>query len=183
MESIRFDPIVSWILRAAMAALFAAAALHKIRQPRTFLETFSDYEILPDRFTLPGAVSLVMAEVALAVGLLFEPTRIPAGLAGAALLLVYGLAIGVNLSRGRQEIDCGCLGPAKGQSLSVGLVARNAVLAIAAVASSLPISSRSLHPVDAISFVGGVLVLALLFNAINMLATKPSPWPHPERIS
>ena len=69
MESVHLDPIVSWILRASIAALFATAAIHKVRQPEAFVETFSEYEILPERFTIPGVVMLIMAESSIAIGL------------------------------------------------------------------------------------------------------------------
>lgn len=183
MESVHLDPIVSWILRASIAALFATAAIHKVRQPEVFVETFSEYEILPERFTIPGVVMLVMAESSIAIGLLLDSTRVHASLAGVALLMIYGLAIGLNLARGRREIDCGCLGPANHQPLSNGLVYRNGILAIAAAAICLPVTGRGLQPVDAITLVGGVVVLVLLFQAIGLLASGASRRSNPERIS
>jgi len=183
MESLRLDPILAWILRTSLALLFATAAVHKIRDPRAFLRTFSDYELLPSLFATPGAIALVLAEVLITVGLLLEPGGHRAGLAAASLLLIYGLAIAVNLSRGRRKIDCGCFGPANHQPLSAWLVLRNGILALAAAATSLPVSSRSLHSVDAVSLLGGLLTLVLLFNAINTLAAETWLRPEPEGIS
>jgi uncharacterized membrane protein YphA (DoxX/SURF4 family) len=183
VEALRLDPILAWILRAALATLFAAAALHKIRTPADFLETFSDYEILPALLTIPSVVLLVAAEALVALGLLIEPIRIYAALGGVALLVLYSLAIGVNLLRGRHEIDCGCLGPAKDQPLSYALILRNGSLAAAALVASLPVSGRVLHPVDAITLFGGLVVVFLLFNAINMLAAIASPRPGQESLS
>ena len=183
MELIRFDPVFTWILRASLAALFATAAVHKIRDPRTFLHTFSDYEILPPLVTAPGAIVLVVAELSIAVALLIDPDAGRAGLAAASLLSIYTLAIAVNLLRGRRKIDCGCFGPAHRQPLAGWLVLRNAVLAMAAAAICLPISDRSLHLLDGLSLLGGFLTLALLFNAINVLAAESAPWPEPESLS
>jgi uncharacterized membrane protein YphA (DoxX/SURF4 family) len=183
MELIRLDPLVAWILRTALATLFAVAALHKIRDPRAFLETFSEYEILPRMLIVPGATALVVSEAALAVGLLADYDGVGFGLAAVSLLSIYALAISVNLMRGRRDIDCGCLGPAGRQPLSSGLVVRNGLLAAAAAATCLPVSDRNLNVVDGISLLGGLVTLVLLFNAINILAVQTWRWPMRENAS
>jgi hypothetical protein len=182
LEWLRLDPLVGWLLRAALAALFASAALHKIRDPRDFLRTFADYEILPERFVAPGAVALVAIEVAVAIGLLAVGGAV-VGLTAVSLLVLYSGAIGLNLLRGRREIDCGCLGPAFRQPLSSGLILRNAILATGAALCALPVSHRSLHAIDGISFVGGLATLVLLFHAINTLAAQTAFWPDRENVS
>jgi hypothetical protein len=183
MELIRIDPLVAWILRTALAVLFAAAAVHKIRHPRAFLETLSEYEILSRILIIPGATALVVAETALAVGLLADYDGVGFGLAAVSLLSIYALAIAVNLMRGRRDIECGCLGPAGHQPLSSGLVIRNGLLAAAAAATCLPISDRNLNLVDGISLIGGLVTLVLLFNAINILAVQTWRWPVRENAS
>ncbi len=183
MELIRIDPLVAWILRTALAALFAVSALHKIRDPRAFLDTFSEYEILPRLLSIPGATALVVGETALAVGLLADYDGAGFGLAAVSLLSIYTLAISVNLMRGRRDIDCGCLGPARRQPLSSGLVIRNGLLAAAAAATCIPVSDRNLNLVDGISLIGGLVTLVLLFNAINILAVQSWRWPVRENAS
>jgi uncharacterized membrane protein YphA (DoxX/SURF4 family) len=183
MELIRLDPVFAWVLRSSLAALFATAAIHKIRDPRAFLRTFSEYKILPRRLTAPGAIALVVAELSISIGLLVGARGYLAELAAVSLLLVYTLAIGVNLLRGRRNIDCGCLGPASRQTLSGWLLFRNALLTIGAAAICLPISGRRLEFVDGISLVGGFLTLLLLFNAINILTAQTWRWPEPESVS
>jgi hypothetical protein len=44
------------------------------------------------------------------------------------LLVVYAGAIGANLWRGRRHIDCGCGLGSRAQPISLGLIARNALL-------------------------------------------------------
>ena len=187
MEWLRLDPVVAWILRLALAALFAAAAMHKIRDPRAFQQTLADYEILPQGLLIPTAIGLAATECSISLGLIagiFPQTILGiagqnawAGLAASALLTIYGLAIGINLLRGRTEIDCGCLGPAARQTLSTWLLVRNGVLALGAALTSLPLSNRSLHVVDGITLLGGLVVLVLLFHTINLLASESSRWP------
>jgi uncharacterized membrane protein YphA (DoxX/SURF4 family) len=183
MEWIRLDPVFAWVLRCSLAALFAAAAIHKIRDPRAFLRTFSEYEILPRLIAAPAAIIFVVSEISIAVGLLIDPGGYAAGLAAVSLLLIYTAAICVNLLRGRRNIDCGCLGPTNRQTLSGWLVSRNALLLIGAAGVCLPISGRTLHLVDGISVVGGFVTLVLLFNAVNILAAQTWHWPEPESVS
>lgn len=183
MELFRFDPVFAWILRASLAALFAAAAVHKIRDPRAFLQTFSDYELLPSLVTTPGAIVLVVTELSIAIALLIDPDGGRAGLAAVMLLSIYTFAISVNLLRGRRKIDCGCFGPAHRQPLAGWLVVRNGILVVAAAAVCLPISNRSLHLIDGLSLLGGFWTLVLLFNAINILAAQTTLWPEPESAS
>jgi uncharacterized membrane protein YphA (DoxX/SURF4 family) len=199
MTSIHLDPVVSWILRLAFAALFAMAAAHKIRDPRGFRQTLSDYQLLPRTLLMPAAIGLVAVEVLITIDLLTgsithvftgmisdtiagRMANTPwAGLAACGLLLLYGLAIGVNLLRGRSEIDCGCLGPAGRQPLSSWLLVRNGILALGAALTTLPLSGRSLHAIDVITLSGGLLVLGLLFHTVNLLAADHSRWPTLER--
>ena len=63
----------------------------------------------------------------------------------------------INLMRGRRFIDCGCGGAT--QPLSIGLVVRNVVLAIAAMIALVPAPTRPLGWLDIVSMVAGVLVL------------------------
>jgi len=207
MESIHLDPIVSWILRLALAALFATAAAHKLRDFLGFRETLAEYEILPRTMLLPASIGLVVSEGLIAIDLAtgwitnaFVGATIGAlasagaegsvnsgvpwaGLAAALLLALYGAAIGINLLRGRSEIDCGCLGPAVHQPLSSWLLVRNAILATGALLASLPLSNRDLQAVDGITLIGGFILLSLLFNSANGLAADRSRWLSSESLS
>lgn len=183
MEWIRLDPLFAWTLRAALAALFATAATHKIRDHRDFLRTFSEYQVVPAWMIGPCGILLIAAEASIAMALLADPTSAIAGRAAAALLLIYSAGILVNLHRGRREIDCGCLGPAHRQPLSAWLVHRNLVLVASALAASLPMSERSLTVIDGVGLLGGFVTLMLLFEAVTGLAAQTWLRPERERIS
>lgn len=114
--------------------VFAQALAHKLRRPGQLARSVRDYDLLPGSLAVPAAVVLILSELSvlvliacafadLAGGL---PGRL--GLAAAALLLVlYGLAMGINLARRKLGLDCGCT---PGQTpISAGLVLRNLVLA------------------------------------------------------
>ena len=180
MEWIRLDPLIAWMLRASIALLLGSAAIHKLRDRRAFLRTLAGYEIVPSPFTVPAAIALIAAELSIAAGLLASDDGFQPAIAAATLLLLYSTAIGLNLLRGRRDIDCGCLGPAHRQPLSVWLLVRNALLIVAAGAAGLPVSERGLNLVDGISLLGGLTTLVLLFNATQLLAAQTWRWPERE---
>jgi hypothetical protein len=159
------DPVVGACLRAGLALLFAAAAWHKLGRVREFRAALAAYRLLPGRAVPAAAAALAAAEVAVALALLLPSLGAAGPIGAAALLLFYAGAIAVNLLRGRREIDCGCGGIAGAQPIAWGLVLRNAALSAAAAACALPLARRPLVWVDAISLVGGVAALALLYAA------------------
>jgi len=182
IEANPLDPLVSWLLRSALALLFASAALHKLRDLEDFRTTLADYEILPSAWVSVGVGMLIASESGVAI-MLLGVGGAAAGLASLVLLTLYSFAIGLNLMRGRREIDCGCLGPAFRQPLSPGLILRNAILGVAAAAVALPVGVRSLHAIDGISLVFGLVTLALLFHAIQILAAQTWSWGDRENAS
>lgn len=167
------DPVLDVALRAGLAALLASTALAKLRDLGGFAAAVAGYRLLPDRLAGLAAVGFVAAELALAAGLWLAPLREIAGFGAAALFALYGAAIGVNLARGRRDIDCGCGGPLGRQALSGGLVARNALLSAAALATALPAAPRAWTWLDAIAALAALLTAALLYAATNRLLARP----------
>ncbi len=171
-RSLALDPIPIWLMRGALAVLFAYSASHKLRDINAFDATLRGYRIIPESWAKPAAWSFPAVELCL-VALLLLPQWAPlAGMAGAALLSIYSIAIGTNLARGRRDIDCGCLGPSQRQPLSSWLLARNGLLIIAAVSASHSPAPRTLAWIDGVSLIGGLMTLALLFLAANQLAAN-----------
>ncbi|MCP5067694.1 MAG: methylamine utilization protein MauE [bacterium] len=164
------DPAFSWILRGSLAALFAVAAAHKLRDLETFGETLRAYQILGSRWVAPAGAALVLAELGVAIALILSPD-VRVGAAGAVMLLgLYSFGIGFNLARGRHDIDCGCLGPSARSPLSGALLVRNGVLAIAAMLAGFPAAPRALHPIDAFTIGGGLVATVFIFIAAQQLA-------------
>ncbi|MFT4887250.1 MAG: hypothetical protein ACJA2D_001499 [Pseudohongiellaceae bacterium] len=167
------------------ALMFALAALHKMDDRNTFLSILKAYKIIPRFMLRASALSIPMLELMLALGWL------QAGLLGssypmitalsACLLVVYGLAIAINLLRGRTNIDCGCsLASAKKstaddnghesqQSISINLVWRNVCLALLTLTALTPITARQLGAIDYIGLAGALLVLVLLYASLTQL--------------
>lgn len=121
-------------LAAFIALVLVRAALHKAADPVRFEGVLADYRLAPD-FALPWLVrGIPLAEAACALALAIPASRAAGGLAAGGLLLVYAAAMGINLVRGRREIDCGCGGPP--EPLGWGQVLRN----LALTASLAPIA-------------------------------------------
>ena len=167
------DPVIDITMRAALALLFAGAVQHKLRDPRHFTATLAEYRLLPARLAPAAAVCVILAELGILLALVLRPAWGAA--AGAALLGLYGAAIGVNLARGRRHIDCGCGGPAARREISGWLVARNGLAAGAALATALvPVASRGLVWLDACTVVAATTMLAASWSASDhLLALAP----------
>lgn len=159
------DPVVGGTLRGALALLLVGAALHKLRDRAAFRAALAGYGLLPGS-SLPAVASLLAAaELAIAAALLLPAGARTAALAAAGLLALYAGAMLAALAAGRRGIDCGCAGPAGAKPLGPGLVARNGMLVVAALAASLPATPRSVSWLDAVTVTGAVAALACLFAA------------------
>ncbi|HZR83707.1 MAG TPA: MauE/DoxX family redox-associated membrane protein [Candidatus Binatia bacterium] len=166
------DPVVAAALRAGLALLFASAAVHKLRAPSAFRSALADYRLVPEPLVSGAAWGAIALECASAVALVAPGAYAAGPLLAAALLGLYGAAIAVNLARGRRDLDCGCLGPGRRQSIGWALVARNALLALAALACLAPLRSRPLVWLDGLTIVAAVAAGALLQGAAERLLAQ-----------
>ncbi len=166
----QLDPLIVLIASGVLIAVFVRAIWHKLSDFPVFKALFADYEILPQSLIAPVSLILVLAEAAIVIGLVIPATRQAAAIGAIFLLAVYGLAIAVNLRRGRYAIDCGC--GASGQGLSWFLVARNAILiAIAVLALASPLM-RGISLTDAIVLGLSVVTVWLLILASEQAAAN-----------
>jgi len=118
------------ISRSLLVAIFLTSSLPKLRHPRAFTTAVQAYHLLPQPWIRPFAIILPWLELALGLMLLLGwGTRI-AALAGSGLLLVFLTAMGINLARGRKDLDCGCSGKKHSQKIGWKTIARNIVLVL-----------------------------------------------------
>jgi hypothetical protein len=164
------DPLPVLVLRMALAVLFASAAWHKLRARATFQGVLEAYRVLPPALVPVAAPALAGAELAVAAALLVPAGRVAGALGAVALLALYAVAIAVNLWRGRREIDCGCGVSDARQPISEWLLARNALLAAAALSTLRPFAPRALVWVDWLTLVGALVVAACVWTAAHGLA-------------
>jgi len=168
------DPTVDATLRAAFALLFLVAASHKLRDFVRFRTTLGDYRLLPAAVVPLAAFVVIGVEIAVGLALLAS-ARATGPVAAAALLNLYGVAIAVNLARGRRHLDCGCAGPAVRRTISGWLVVRNLGLAATALLGLAPLRPRPLVWVDAVTVVAATATLAALYASLDgLLAHAPA---------
>ena len=100
--------------------------------------------------------------------LLAGPLRAAGALLAIALLAVVSSAMALNLARGHTDIDCGCggFGAAHQQPLHAGLLLRNAVLVLLALAAAAPGTGRALLWLDAVA-VGACTLFAATSGSLS----------------
>ena len=164
-----FGWVAHHLSAGTLAAVFALAVTHKLRDFPRFQASLMAYEIVPDSFVRWFAALVVLLETAAVVLLLLHEGRGP--MLAFALLGVYSMAIGLNMARGKTEIDCGC-GDIP-TPLSVWLLLRNLVLmGLALGAVGDPVAH--VPPAAWILLVAGVLcLLGCYLIAEHLLANVP----------
>lgn len=172
LTAILSDPVAAGAVIGALALVLFGAAWHKWAEPNAFLMALSAYRLLPSSLLEGAARALPVMEAAAGIGVLVPATRTPALVAAAGLFLLYAAAMAVNLARGRSYIDCGCGGAA--HPLSWSLVARNGVLASAALAVSGPTTERGFGWLDGITLVAGVLAFYAAYLMADELLRQSS---------
>lgn len=173
------DPLVVLVLSLGMGFLFLGACLHKIREFAQFRVILAEYRLLPDVLVVAAAGSVVLVELILSAGWLsmfwLPMVAMPVAVTSALLLTLYGLAVGINLARGRNHISCGCGVPGANnadQPLSSGILIRNGALSLLALIAVLPFLERSLFWFDYLTAVTALLIAAVLYKATSQLLSN-----------
>ena len=163
------DPAANLIAALILSYVFVLAGLHKCRAPTEFAATLTNYRILPEGLGRQGVYLIPVAEIMTGVALLIPATVRLAATAASILLCVYIAAIGINLLRGRRNIDCGCGGPAQKQTLSEWMLARNGLLLLLAYIGGCQVLPRALLWFDWLVIVTATVMGCLFYNIINQL--------------
>jgi hypothetical protein len=166
------DPVLEGALRVSLGALFAGAALHKLRDPGAFVGVVTAYGRGVPGWNGPlvrlAASLVIVSEAAVVAAALISP---PAylGIAAAGLLTAYAAAMGANLARGNRSLDCGCAWGDERQPVTGALVLRNILLAAAAAVLTLPPSGRAPGVLDGASALAAAALLLLTYLLANQL--------------
>ena len=163
------DPAFTVLALLLLAAVFAAAAVAKLKQPDVFAGVVEQYALLPQILVRPFAYGLPVVEVSAALGLLLPATRAPAAAVLILLLLGFAAAMAINLGRGRSDIDCGCFIGVQKQRISWALVARNLVLAGLGLTLLAEQTARPLAALDWFTILAAGASLLLLYEAVGRL--------------
>lgn len=169
MTALSLDPAIAALIIACTALLFAAAAIHKLRDLRRFEEIFAAYGLVPFASGMRLSRAVPLLEAVVAVGLLLDGSRLAAASAGIVLLLAYAGAITVNLLRGRRDLACGCGGPDDRRPIAAWMVWRNFSIAVLLGVVMLPWSPRPLGPTDVVTIGFGTVAGALVYLCLDRL--------------
>ncbi len=118
------------LIRIALSAVFGVAGVTKFLDQRGTRDAVKNFGA-PEALTPALGILLPVAELSVAVGLLFSKTAGPSAVAGLVLLSLFIIAIGINLARG-QTHDCHCFGQLYSRPLGWSTLVRNVVFALAA---------------------------------------------------
>ena len=91
------DTLPQLTLALALAALFGAAVLHKLRAHQHWPAVVRQYRLLPAALDVPVALLLPLGEALVAAGLLWSRGRAAAAIGAAALLLLYTCALTITI--------------------------------------------------------------------------------------
>jgi uncharacterized membrane protein YphA (DoxX/SURF4 family) len=143
------QPVVALAVYAArffLALVFIAAGASKLFQAEEFERAVANYRLLPRRFSRPVAIWLPRAELGAGFLLACGVALVPVAYLTALLLLVFSVAVGINLLRGR-EMSCNCFGASASEKMTWLTVGRNLVLTGIAVSVVLiPPTAFSVWP-------------------------------------
>jgi hypothetical protein len=124
--------MLAGIISVFLALIFLAAAWHKFQGLPEFSGVLRNYQILPE-WSVGGVARLLpIVELTLALCLLAGFMLSLMTYLAFVMLMVFTVAIALNILRGRTYIDCGCFRPESAQHLSWWMVLRNISLASAA---------------------------------------------------
>jgi len=164
--------------RLLVALVFLTASWGKARNRLAFRGVVANYRLLPDMLVAPFALALPPLEALIGLALLAPPLARWADLAAAALLALFAVAMGVNLMRGRRNIDCGCFQSVLKQTLRWPLVARNGVLILALAIAALAPAGFPAPRRTAEAMAAGTALFVLL-QSLNVLWSVVPAWRRP----
>lgn len=167
------DPLIFYWVKYFIALVFLLSLSHKFRDFGLFAQQVRDYRVIPSVFITTSAVLIVLSEAAVVLLLIVTDAAVGIYLAS-FLLLIYAIAMMINLLRGRTEIDCGCAGPGNGQAISYALVIRNCLLAILVLSAGVVTTGRVLLSADYVMLILSLVVSILLYLTINQLIANSS---------
>lgn len=121
------------VCRLILGGIFVYASIDKILHPTEFAKVVYNYQILPVVASNLLAIVLPWLELFAGLALLVGVFRAESALTLSVLLVVFIVALSVNLARG-VDIDCGCmtLGEA-GRSISLLTIVEDILLLVAGV--------------------------------------------------
>ena len=106
------SPWLTARVQFVLAAVFVVAGFGKIADPPGFAHEIHNYQLVPGIAINAMAIVLPWIEVVCGLALFFGVARRSSARILGVLLLVFVIALSINLARGR-PVDCGCFGTSR----------------------------------------------------------------------
>jgi uncharacterized membrane protein YphA (DoxX/SURF4 family) len=177
------NPYVLLFFRILIAALLMAAGVSKLTNLHAFVQVVRDFRLLPEN--MAGAVGLMIpiVEVVLFLLLILNLHQPWSVISAASLFMLFGLAVAVNILRGRSNIPCGCFGRTRNQRLTWSLVLRNVVLASLTFSVAVaPTTSDNTSQPTMIDAAALILVAMTVLAAWRLVGLIRKNW-HPLKLA
>jgi peroxiredoxin/uncharacterized membrane protein YphA (DoxX/SURF4 family) len=165
------------LARLVLSAVFLVAGAAKLIDLAGERQALNDFGV-PRRIASPLAIALLLTELIIAFALIPVSLTWFAAVGALSLLLLFVVAIGINLALGRKP-DCHCFGQLHSAPAGWSTLARNAVLASAAgflvwqgridPGPSLVSWAGDLTAAERVVLLGGVFGLTLLAGEAALL--------------
>ncbi|MNC29727.1 Methylamine utilization protein MauE [compost metagenome] len=162
--------IMGTAVRFLISFMFISGLPEKIIHFKKHIYYISTFEILNKKtIRLFGVVDILLQILAVTL-LLFSSNKFLCVISSIFLLLLYSLAITINLLRGKRDLSCGCGGLVGNHKLSWWLVFRNLVLILIVISLLfLPESLISLRTLQEKGMDNQVSLSFLYFLSIVLL--------------
>src|SRR5258705_5376502 len=123
--------LITVLFRIALSGVFGVAGVTKLIDPRGTRDAVKNFGA-PEPLVPAVSLALPIVELASAAGLLFTDTSRVSALAALLVLMLFIVAISVNLARGHTH-DCHCFGQLYSRPLGWPTLARNIAFALGSV--------------------------------------------------
>jgi len=161
--------LLATISTLLLSYLFVVGGWQKFADTGYFQTVITDYQVLPANWSAWVARGLPAVELAAGLALLFPAAQIQALAVVTVLLIGYTAAIALNVARGRRDLDCGCAGPGREQTISGWLLGRNLLLITLALLSVPALQQWPLGWQGWCTALLGATVAALFYHVFNQL--------------
>jgi Methylamine utilisation protein MauE len=121
------------IMAMTLSLIFFTTFISKVINWKDYKQTIASYKIIPPKGISISLLFFLINEAVIALSALLVGWRPFNAVMATILLLIYTIAISINLLRGRKDLACGCGGVLESERLHYGLVIRNLLFIIAVV--------------------------------------------------
>lgn len=121
-------------LRLLLGLILLSVGASKLARPSNFQRGIQDYQFLSPALDSRLALSTILAyglpiaEILVGVGLISGLLLFPALVVAIILMLIFSVAMAINLVRGRTDLSCHCGGTIGDHRISWWLIGRNGLM-------------------------------------------------------